>query len=266
MHSGGTTALFPPHFWQGKHNNHMPTKSQRAMFDHFMKCAEYVKKARKNKRLLVVHNGDAIDGVHHHTLQLVTFLKDEQLDLHIELMEYFLEEIGFDGRKGDKLYYTEGTEVHVDDKEDRIARYLPVQKNEEGLSVHPELLLNVNGRKVLFLHHGPRRGTGVNRGGPLRNWMGNLFWMNLLKGYEQPDLVVTGHTHAPAYNTYVQDWKIIHGVICPSWQMKTRYVNARNPIERNEIGLIVIEVKADGEIRTPVPLIAETNALKAKMI
>lgn len=266
MHSGGATALFPPHFWQGKHNNHTPTKSQKAMFQHFDKCAEYVRKNRKNKRVVVVHNGDAIDGVHHGTLEVVTYSQNEQLDIHVELMEYFLDKIGFDRRKGDQLYYTEGTESHVRDDEDRLAKFLPVQLSDEGLLVHPELMLNINGRKVLFLHHGPTRGRGVNRGNPLRLWMGSLFWTNLLKGYDQPDLVITGHTHTPAYNTYVQDWKVIHGVICPSWQMKTRYANGKAPAETNEIGLIVLEIKADGEIKVPVPLIAETNVLKVKVI
>lgn len=266
MHSGGDTALFPNRFWQFKHSNHTPTAKQKMIFRHFDKCAEYVKKHRQDKRVLVVHNGDALEGVHHSTLEVVTFLRDEQVDIHLELMDYFLNKIGFDGRKGDKLYYTIGTEAHTADKEDRIAKELPVQKTDDGGHVHQELLLNVNGRRVLFLHHGPKRGEGATEGNPLRAWLGRMYWTNLAKGRPQPDLVFTGHWHTPAYNTYVHNWQTIHGIISPSWQAKTRYAHEKVPETVNEIGAIVVEVKADGEIKQPVPLLIETDVLKAKAL
>src|SRR5688572_1329394 len=117
LHSGGSTALFPNRFWQFEHTNHTPTKQQQAMFEHFDKCAEHAKQQRKDKRLIVVHDGDAIEGVHHNSLQVLTYNTDEQMELHEDLMDHFLTRAEFDRKRGDKLYYVRGTESHTGDKE-----------------------------------------------------------------------------------------------------------------------------------------------------
>lgn len=47
-------------------------------------------------------------------------------------------------------------------------------------------------------------------------------------------------------------FKIIHGVILPSWQQKTRYAWQAAPVARNKIGGVYQEIKADGTICNPV--------------
>lgn len=130
MHSGGSTALCLNRLWQGKHNNHTPTRQQREMYAHFETCIAEVRAARKGKRVVLVHNGDAIDGVHHHSPQAITLLKDEQIEIHTELMDVFMRGIGWAG--GDLLYYTYGTECHVGDKEERCAADLGAVENRDG--------------------------------------------------------------------------------------------------------------------------------------
>lgn len=264
LHSGSSVALFPDRFMQFKHGNHTPTQAQREMYDHFLACADYAGKQRKGKRLVVVHNGDAIEGVHHSTRQVVTYVKDEQAEIHSELMDTFLGRVKFSRKAGDKLFYVSGTEAHVNDKEDQIAKDLPTEPNPEGGWVFDHLELRVNGRVIWFVHHGPRRGNGPNEGNALRNWLRDLYWDCEKVGHTPPDLVLSGHTHTPAYNTYTvsrgDGYHTVHGVICPSWQRKTRFAYRVAPVERNEVGAVFVEVRADGEIRTPVILKAQTAA------
>lgn len=253
MHSGGSTALFPDRFIQFKHVNHTPTHLQREIFQHFTKCADYAREHRKGRRLIVIHDGDAIEGVHHNSQQVITQNKDEQADIHTELMDYFLRRARFGREKGDRLYYVSGTETHVDDKEQKIAKDLKAEHVGDQY-VFDELELNINGRKFWTVHHGPKKGNGPTQGNALRLWLGRIYWDCLQDGIKPPDMVVTGHVHTPIYNTYVMDFHTVHGVIAPSWQAKTRFAYKVAPVARNEIGAVFIKINADGEIRTPVVL------------
>jgi len=258
MHSGGTTALFPKRFWQFTHTNHTPTSDQKRMFDHFSYCAKEVLKARKDKRLIVVHDGDAIDGDHHSSLQIVTRMKNEQIEIHIELMDYFLQTTKFDKRTDD-LYYVSGTEVHTGDTEDSIGDDLGAVRTEGGLSAFDELELMVNGKMIWFVHHGPTAGKGANMGNTMRNWLKNNFFERVLEGERPPDYIITGHTHQPYWNDYIGRHKgkyfKVQGLICPSWQMKTRYGYKAAPMQKAKIGLQYFTVTKDGMISDPTELL-----------
>ena len=263
-HSGGSSALFPNRFWQFKHTNHTPTPKQRAMFEHFDKCAKYAGKARKNKRLILVHDGDSIDGNHHGSIQAVTLNADEQCEIHIDLMDHFLTKAGFNKKKGDKLFYVSGTETHVGEKEEGIAKDLSAEKTESGGYVFDHLELEINGRVVWLIHHGKSRGKGANEGNAVRNWLRDLYWDNKKTGARSPDLVVTGHTHAASWNVYVardkDKFHMTHGIICPSWQQKTRFGYKAASIDVNEIGAVFIEISASGDVRMPYFMLQESES------
>jgi hypothetical protein len=176
-HSGGSTALFPnKQWWFDTERNHTPSLKQVEMFKHFDKCALYARVNSRNRRHILIHNGDAIEGAHHNTIQIVTASESEQAKVHVDLMHFFMKKARFDGRKGDKLYYVKGTETHTLNKEKEIAEKLKAQQSEDGEYIFDHLELNVNGRLLWFLHHGKKRGAGANEGNALRNWMRDIFW------------------------------------------------------------------------------------------
>lgn len=250
MHSGGSTALLPAHEIVFTYGTVIPKPKQIEMYDHWLYCAQRVKLARKKKRLIVVNLGDGIDGAHHGSLEAVTFLPNEQAKIHIELMQTFLDICGF-GRD-DELHYARGTYVHVGETEKDIAEKL-------GGTFHDEIELNVNGRNLSFVHHGPSAGKGSNRGNALRNWLKGIFYDCQAEGSTIPDYVITSHTHDPDWGDYIGrvDGKYhkIHGLICPSWQAKTRYALGKVPKKRNKIGLQYLEITKDGLIGDPVELL-----------
>lgn len=228
------------------------------MYRHFTKCAEYARDRRKGNRLIVVHDGDAIDGNHHGSLQAVTFDPAEQAEVHIELMDTFLRTANFTS-KTDRLFYVSGTETHVGDGENGIAADLEA----EGGKVFDHLELEINGRLIWFVHHGPKRGKGALEGNALRNYLRDTYWDAKKINVQPPDMIVTGHVHTATYNNYVirekDSYRIIHGVICPSFQAKTRFTYKVAPIERNEIGCVFIEIGASGAISVPAFLLQETK-------
>jgi hypothetical protein len=106
------------------------------------------------------------------------------------------------------------------------------------------------------VHHGPSRGKGANEGNPVINWLKNIYYDALKDGSQTPDIIYTGHVHDPTYASWAWrgqnfTWHQMHGVILPSWQMKTTYAWMKAPVSKNRIGGVYQEIKADGTIAIP---------------
>lgn len=245
MHSGSAKALFLPRMTQFEHTNYTPTDSQKKIHKHWMKCADWVRELRRDKELIIVHNGDAIEGIHHNTQDIVSYKWDDHVRIHCDLMDEFLYEVG-----GAQLHYVSGTESHVMDKEMEIA-------DDLGATYQHELKLNVNGRQIWYTHRGASPGYSYTEGDSYRNWLKKIYWELKLRNERVPDMIVGSHYHHPIYNTYVHDYHTIHGIILPSWQMKTRYAYGVSPFQVNQIGMTVTEVSNEGFMKVHKPLILE---------
>lgn len=255
MHSGSNYALFLSRMWHGTNNNtHFPRAAQIKIRERFELFADQINIARQGKRVKLIHNGDAIDGDHHNSNDVCTTNSLEQADIHVELMIEFQRRIGW--QAGDEMYYTRGTQTHVNDFEEYIGKQLNAVPNGD-FYVHDLLKLETNGVVSWFVHHGPGAGNGGNEGNALRNWLKTIYLNALKDGDTVPDIVYTGHVHNPTYAPlgirlpgFV--FKNMHGIICPSWQTKTKYALMKAPISKNRIGGVLHEIKADGTIAVPV--------------
>jgi len=254
MHSGGSTALFPNYMMQFENANVSPKDEQKDMFAHWTACAEEIAKVRKGKRLLIVHDGDATEGWHHNTSQVVTMLENEQIRIHTELMDHFLQIVKFGS--GDDLYYVKGTEVHTNGSENVIGEDLDATPCGEFYAWE-ELKLEENGIRLWFTHHGPIAGDGANFGNSFRNWLKNkIFYECVNNGVPIPHYIITGHTHKPCWTDYVgrheRKYHRLQGLICPSWQKRTRFGHRAAPLQLGDIGLQYFVISKDGLISDPV--------------
>jgi len=260
MHSGSNYALFLGREWHGQKTSHIPRSGQKKIRECFEKFCDEVATKRGDKKIELIHNGDAIDGDHHHSGDVCTQSPLEQADIHIELMNEFQRRIGW--RRGDELYYTRGTQTHVNEKEHYIGRELNAVPDGDFF-VWESLELNTNGILSLFVHHGPTRGKGANEGNPMKSWLKNIYYDALNDKRRAPDIIYTGHVHDPTYNTHVyregMEFKTMHGVILPSWQMKTTYAYKVAPVQKNKIGGVYHDIKADGTITTPQFCVMDTE-------
>jgi len=253
MHSGSNYALFLDREWKGtKENNHTPTSKQQKIRECYEAFAFDVYKARQGKTIKLVHNGDAIDGDHHRSGDVCTLNPIDQADIHIELVNEFQKRIGW--QAGDELYYTRGTQTHVNELENYIGRELNAVP-EGDFYVHNLLKLDVNGTTSWFAHHGPGRGDGPNEGNPMRNWLRNIQTESMKDQSAPPDVVWTSHVHYPTYGSYVyrtkMNFKTIHGIITPAWQKKTAFGWQVAAVKQEKIGGVYQEIKADGTIALP---------------
>jgi hypothetical protein len=252
-HSGSSTSLFPAlSLWKfDLERNHTPTENQKRIYKHWLRCAAEAARLRVGKRMIVVLDGDAIEGWHHRTLQVVTTRPEEQKKIHLYLMRQFLKRCGFDPAAGDKLVYVKGTEIHTGETEMEIAAEL----GAEYKIAHDFVEMEINGRLVWFAHQGPGSSDGPNAGDSARLWLKRIYWDMVHRRRRVPDLIVTGHFHRAVYNNYVQmrDGAVqnLRGVVLPSWQMKTRHVYAKAPATVNEIGAAFVSISAEGVISDP---------------
>jgi hypothetical protein len=253
MHSGSNYALFLDRPWKGnKGQNHYPTSAQLKIRAQMERMTAEMLEARKGKRVVLVHNGDAIDGDHHNSGDVCSVFEQEQADIHCELMAEIQKRIGW--RAGDTLYYTKGTDVHGRESEEAIAAEMNAVMDGD-FHAWELLTMRTNGRLIWYVHHGPSAGDGANEGNALRNWLRNIY-MNAVKNETDiPDIVYTGHVHVPTYAVYTwrrgMEFHPMHGIITPALQDKTKYAWMKAPVQKNWIGGVWQEIKADGTVGVP---------------
>jgi hypothetical protein len=267
MHTGSSTALFPINGYRGEgeeSNIVMPNKRQEDIYPVFDKFSNEVKEQRIGEGLVVVMLGDAIDGFHHGSMQESLFQPKDQCQAHKILMQDFLDKAGFNSFWGDELYYIRGTESHVADNEQEIAKELGAKPSDSGLYVHNFLELNINGMIHAFYHHGGSRGQGENEGNSLRNSLRDLRVDREKDGLQRLDAVWTGHTHGHTWNTHIRrenggQFHEMHGIICPSFQAKTIYANGKVPKAVNSVGATYAHIRSDGTMSRPVFIVKPTK-------
>jgi len=278
-HTGGSTALFPfynkgddlggfdPHpkmtgengGWKFKHSTYTPTAKQYTMFQHLKKCAEQIAERRTDERFIIVQSGDATDGDHHKTPQLVTRNISEQNSVHIWLMKFFMHKIGFDKSKGDKLFYGNGTEVHDGDEEDTIAQQLGAEILPNGDDTFDFMEMDINGKLFNFLHQGAAAGRGLSTGNALHNFMKNLYFTCLEDGRRIPDCIISGHYHQDVYDVFTRKDKMMHGIILPPWQLKTRFGYRVAAAELDGVGIRTVFVPEFGDLKVNKPILIRSS-------
>lgn len=254
LHTGSIFALTIARPWQGQHTQVIsPRSRQIEIRKHLDRYTSYIADLRKGKKLKLIINGDAIDGVHHDTQDIFTRDIGEQAEVHIEIMAEIQKRMKW--QRGDELYYVKGTETHTKDTEEYIAEQLNAIPANDGSYAHDSLDVMTNGTVSRFIHHGPTAGAGPNEGNGLYNFLKTIYYDAVKDGDVVPDVVYTGHVHNPTWRTFEHrsgmEYKQMHGIITPSWQEKNRYAWMKAPISKNKIGATSQEIKEDGTICVP---------------
>lgn len=260
-HCGSTVGLIRPGQWQLNDGGYyMPSKAQGVLWAQFAEIAETIKRERKRSRLVVVHNGDGVDGVHHGTTQLIPGGAIEHERIHVDAMDWMLREVGHNQKRGDLLYYIGGTEAHVGKasaRENRIARDLDAVPMRKGTPEHdykdarhvwPYLKLRINGVLFSIAHHaevnrGRRAWTKTN---VLRSYLTSLYFDSLDSGAELPRYWIRSHYHKYTHAFHEGGQGRIDGFILPALQAKTDYIYRIAATELADIGAWYAVIEPDG--------------------
>jgi len=248
-----------PRSFQFRDNTAKPNRRQRAIWRRFEEYADIIARKRERRRLVIVVNGDLIDGDHHNTHQLVTRKESEQAAIFTDAADWFMQRVKFTDT--DRLYIMRGTDLNGShgqaETADRIARDLGAVPELPGKGGAQEftaegdakpdrirdgwypwkyLELNILGHLIQITHHPPvslgRRAH--TRGNALRSWLRSYQTERALRGEKIPRFVVVGHGHSAYELAYrmddgTPDGALTEAIYLPAWQVKTDYVYQRLP-------------------------------------
>lgn len=233
-HVGSSTSVAPPEFTL--HNRaELETQVARAnrlqswLYECWMDYWDYVFKRAKHRRLIVVHCGDLIDGVHHGSLQLMNEVED-QVEAFKDLMLPIV-------ARADAFFGVLGTgPSHAGmDNSTEAALYKDLGAREFG----QHLTLDVDGVVHDFAHHGR-----VGR----RPWTSGAAGVAVevsqdyvLQGMMPPNYIWRAHNH-----TIDDSGSKIPGtraISLPSWQLKTSfgYRVSANTVRSDIGGYVVVD-------------------------
>lgn len=256
-----------PKEYQFADGNPRPNKLQESLFLRLDEYAGVVAQKRKGNRLVVVFNGDAIDGRHHDTDQLHTRKLSEQRDMFADVFDHFLKRVGYDQRGGDQIYFVEGTTLNrthgSPEDTDEIARdfgavpFRPPPDGDDKGGWYPWQVLDLDVRGHLFriIHH-PLAALGKlphTRGNAIRSRVRGLQYGQVARGKPIPRFLVWGHTHighreVVEFNNGTPRPPVTTAIALPCFQFPTEYVDQRMPwdSELTTIGAWWATISQDG--------------------
>lgn len=229
-HCGGTTGLCPPIYELNGQGHRQANKIQkwlwRCWVDYWRRVSDMVNKY--GAKLIVVVNGDVVEGVHHGTTQVVSLRHDDMLDIAVSCLDPYT-------RNAEHLFVTKGTEAHVGAGgmwDDIVAKDLGAEPSEHSPSWY-WLPLDVDGVRFTFSHHGRAGTRGWTKGTGARTIAADLSMQHARTGRSVPDVAVFGHVHRfeDSGNNYPV-WVQTHGC----WQMSTAYGHKISPGIPPDIG------------------------------
>jgi hypothetical protein len=268
-HCGSPVGLCPSTGWPLLNGGYYtPNRLQHILYQQWEECWRRVRVLRDQQagtRLVVVHAGDAVEGVHHQTTQLISNRSDEHAYLHVACMQHALDIAAFDARHGDRLIYVGGTIAHVGDGytyEEILARLLgacPPPGNESGGRVVWEhLLARANGVLFDIAHHGPAPGARQwLQGNNLRLQLRSIYLQCLEQDRPLPRYWVRAHRHRWIMPELFRGERgDIEGFLTPCFQAMTHHGERVAGHEvLSHIGMLIFVVEANGKSSWTCPRI-----------
>ena len=244
-HCGSTTGLMRNAAWQlDTGGSYTPSQTQRIIWRQWVECWDTVR-ALQPDRLIITVMGDAVDGRHHDTSELVTERVEEQQRIFKDALGWALDRVGFRPER-DVLQFIKGTPAHVGEMAQSERE---ICKTMGGRGLYDRLKFEVDGIRFDCAH------DGVSVGG--RAWtddssfhsaVKSMLFQSLLNKNEPPHFVIRAHRHRFTPSPYERGAYRIEGIICPAFQLKTSYgaaVTAMNN-EPPDIGMLIVVVE-DGK-------------------
>lgn len=244
-HAGSTVGLMQPDPWQlDAGGTYRPSKAQRLIWRQWVEGWDVVNQLRQpGDRLIITMMGDAVDGKHHDTSELVTGRIEEQERIFIDAMDWTLQHVNFGG--DDVLQFISGTPAHVGEMAQSERR---ICEDMEGRGLYDRLKMQVGSVKFDVAHDGlPVGGRAWTDDSSLRAVIRSMLFDSLLNGQDVPDYVIRAHRHTFMTTDFERGKYHISGMICPAFQLKTSYgnrftsTNNRTP----SIGMLIVVVEDD---------------------
>ena len=211
---------------------YVPSNFQRKMYAWWREFwDEWVPEVTRGEPYDVVHNGDAIDGVHHNSTTQISHNIEDQVRIAEALLAPEVEKCK---RKGGTYFHIRGTEAHVGksgENEERLARNLGAKPNEEGQYARFELWKRVGqpakrvpAPLVHLLHHIGTTSSAAHESSAVNAELTASYVEAARWRREPPDYIVRSHRHRSIAVDLNSANGYAAGIVTPAWQGKTPFV------------------------------------------
>lgn len=231
-HVGSSTALAPLEFVVHNRSDFeaqvtQANKLQRWLYECWMDYWNHVFKLAKKKRLIVVHVGDLVDGVHHNSLQVMNEVED-QAEAFMDLMLPIVS-------RADAFFGVLGTGPSHAGQDNATEAQL--YRDLGAIEFGQTLTLDIDGTIHDFAHHG-RAGAR-----PWTSSAANLATEVIMdyaaQGLPMPNYIWRGHNHR--IDDSGSKLPGTRAISLPSWQLKTSFGwRASANTVRSDIGGYVV--------------------------
>lgn len=222
-HVGCQLALMAPEFQLDSGVFVRQSKMQQkiwAMWNNFWD--EWVPSVTKGEKYYIVHNGDAIDGVHHNSVTQITHNIKDQVSMAIDVLRPRIENKMCAG-----YYHIRGTEAHVGksaQSEEGLAKALGAIPDEIGNHARWDMWMKLDKYLLHFTHH-----VGTTQAA---SYESTAVWKEMVEAYtesgrwlqEPPDLVCRSHRHRQFEIKTATKKGYGMSIVTPAWQLKTPFV------------------------------------------
>jgi hypothetical protein len=246
LHIGSTVGLCPPQGLEVADKGlYKPNKFQLTLWKYWKHFwTEYVPASTAGaEKVYLVVNGDAIDGVHHKTINIISGSWEAQESAAVQIVGDAIKmcPVQIDG-----LYWVKGTDAHVDvsgQAEERVAKALGAEPNDIGEFASYQWWLEADGVSFQIAHHiGTTSSAAYESSAPMREMVAGLVeaaqWERRM-----PDVIVRSHRHRFIPVSIPSIRGRINSVITPAWQLRTPFVERIDRMRMPHIGGVVFTVE-----------------------
>jgi len=213
LHVGSTVGLWPKDFISNEGNPIGQNNFQKWLWACWVDMLQWADKVIGDDQFDVVINGDAIDGIHHRTLQVMTPDVGDQFAAVKQIL-------GFLATKCHNIHIIKGTECHTNGFEIALGQALDATKDKStGQNAWDTLDLEVHGSLYNFAHHISTSARSYLEATAHSTALGDLTNIRAKTGKPIPKVMVRAHRHR---HGIWQDGNQM-SAICGAWQGLTRF-------------------------------------------
>ena len=246
-HAGCRLALCPPDGVKVDDGGYyFPEGAQKKLWGHWEEFwNDWVPKVTEGEPFHVVHNGDAVEGIHHRSTTQISHNTYDQRKIGYRVLAPIAEKAR---ASGGNYYHVRGTEAHVGSSacdEEALAEQLQAVPNEQGQYARWDLWMNLGDSLIQFLHHIGTISSMAYEGTALSKEVTEVMADCARWGTAPPDMICRGHRH----RCYKVEYPTSRGrgiaIVGPGWQMKTpfAYKIAGARVSQPQFGGYVIRKK-----------------------
>ena len=248
LHCGSTVALLPPEFETIEGQAVKQNKVQKWLWECWLDATgPWLKSVIGDAPFALVINGDAIEGVHHGTTQVVS---PDPAD-HRVAAEQVLAPLA---ERASLVVVVKGTEVHTLNSEVQMGHNLGASRHPStGLTAADRWLIDCAGVRCGCRHHIGTSARAYLEASQLSIHLGNEQIEAARVGHPVPRVLGCAHRHR--YGRYDD----AHGLcfVSPPWQFLTRFGHKVVSAAVTKPGMVILDwrLKNDGELPDVKPCI-----------